>query len=225
MTSDDVPAALATSRSKGLPETVYARIRDAIITGRLPPGSVLAEASLAEWLNVSRTPVREALLRATQEGLAERDGRRLRVRPRRLEEILQIYEVRCMAEGFAARAAAARHTPFDLAVIDSAFEASRSVDDPDDFAEAGRRLHRAIWQASHNPFLLEMLERGEIHLGRYPAQTLTIPHRREDNLDEHIRLIAAIKDGDGDKAEQVVVEHLTAGRDLRMRIYSEILEP
>lgn len=225
MTQDDLPPVLAGSRPKALPEAVYVRIRDAIVTGQLPPGSILGEAPLAEWLNVSRTPVREALLRATQEGLAERDGRRLRVRARRLEEILQIYEVRCMAEGLAARAAAHRHTPFDLAVIESAFEASRSVDDADDFAEAGRKLHRAIWQTSHNPFLMETLERGEIHLGRYPAQTLTVPHRREENLDEHVRLIAAIKEGDADKAERIVVEHLTAGRDLRMKIYSDILGP
>jgi DNA-binding GntR family transcriptional regulator len=207
----------------------YHRIRLLILSGQFPPGYVLGEAALAEACQVSRTPIREALARLQHDGLVERVGRQLRVPPRRLEEILAIYELRVLLEGFAARCAAERHTPFNMIRISSALDALRELyeaDKPDSvtIADAGAKLHSAIWQASHNPALVDSLERSRIHLGRYPADTLAFANRIHDNFDEHCRLVEAIRNRLSDEAERIVTDHLIAGRDARLKIYADKLD-
>jgi DNA-binding GntR family transcriptional regulator len=212
-----------------LDSEAYQRIRLLILSGQFPPGYILGETALAEACQVSRTPIREALARLQQDGLVERVGRQLRVPPRRLEEILAIYELRFLLEGFAARCAAERHTPFNFIRISSALDALRELydaDEPDSvaIAAAGAKLHSAIWQASHNPYLADSLERSRIHLGRYPADTLAYANRINDNFDEHLRLVEAIRNRQADEAERIIVEHLVEGRDARLKIYADKLD-
>src|SRR5690606_26282547 len=83
--------------------TPYDKIRDAIVSGELAGGTPLTESSLAAWCGVSRTPIREALLRLEQDGLIVRTERGPVVRSRSPEEILDIYEVRIALEATAAR--------------------------------------------------------------------------------------------------------------------------
>jgi DNA-binding GntR family transcriptional regulator len=207
----------------------YVKIREFILSGQFPPGHILSEAALATACQVSRTPVREALTRLQQDGLVERTNGRLRVPPRRLEEILEIYELRFLLEGFAARSAAERHTPFNMIRISSVLDTLKELygrDEPDSavIAAVGAKLHSAIWQASHNPFLTDCLERSRIHLGRYPADTLSHANRLQDNFDEHFRLVEAIRKRLPDEAERIVIEHLTAGRDARLKMYADKLD-
>src|SRR5690606_24154755 len=91
----------------------YQRIKDAILDASLLPGQQLVESTLAEWCGVSRTPVREALLRLEQDGMVERSDRGLIVRQRSPEEILDIYETRIVLEAAAAKFASERHTRLD----------------------------------------------------------------------------------------------------------------
>ena len=96
-----------------LPGGAYERLKNAIITGELGPGTHLVESSLARLCQVSRTPVREALTRLEQDGLVHQGARGLVVRERSPEEILDIYETRIVLEATAARLAAERHTALD----------------------------------------------------------------------------------------------------------------
>ncbi|WP_157517894.1 GntR family transcriptional regulator, partial [Microbacterium resistens] len=93
--------------------SVYERIRDAIVEGRIAPGAPLSENGLAKDFGTSRTPVREALHRLEIEALVERLPRGVQVRETSPEEIIDIYDVRITLEGAAARAAAERATEFD----------------------------------------------------------------------------------------------------------------
>ena len=101
-----------TEKPESLTQLVYQALRDAIISKRLPPGERVSEASLARQLRVSKTPVREALLRLHAIGLVEADGGRggRIVRPS-AELIRHTYEVRGALESLAARLAAERATP------------------------------------------------------------------------------------------------------------------
>lgn len=202
---------------------VYERMREEIVSGELEAGIPLVETALATRYGTSRTPIREALQRLEQDGLVERADRGLRVRERSPEEILEIYEVRIILEAAAARAAAKRHTALDLMRLRGGHDNMRTVDssDPRVTASANRRFHETIWAASHNATLIDMLTRLNSHLTRYPATTLTYPGRWQRVLEEHEQLIAAIEAGDEAKAARIAEEHMTAARDIRLRIYSE----
>lgn len=204
---------------------VYERLREEIVSGRLPSGVPLVEATVAARYGTSRTPVREALRRLEQDGLVERGDRGLRVRTRGPEEILEIYEVRILLEAAAARGAAERGTRLDLMRIKNAAEAMAAADpaDPDAMAATNRAFHEEVWAASHNGTLVDLLTRLNSHVTRYPATTLTSPGRWEEALSEHAGLVRAIEAGDADEAGLIAGKHMTKARDIRLRMYGEEL--
>jgi DNA-binding GntR family transcriptional regulator len=204
---------------------VYERLRGEIVSGRLESGAPLVEATVAARYGTSRTPVREALRRLEQDGLVERGDRGLRVRTRGPEEILEIYEVRILLEGSAARGAADRSTKLDLIRIKNAADAMAAVDpaDPDAMAAANQAFHEEIWAASHNRTLVDLLTRLNSHITRYPATTLTSPGRWTEALDEHGDLVHAIETGDRAQAGLIAESHMTKARDIRLRMYGEEL--
>jgi DNA-binding GntR family transcriptional regulator len=202
---------------------VYERLREAIVSGELEAGAPLVEATVAARYGISRTPVREALRRLEQDGLVERGDRGMRVRTRSPEEILEIYEARIVLEGAAARAAAERGTKLDLMRIGHALERMQAIDpgDATAMAETNRAYHEAIWTASHNATLVDLLTRLQSHLTRYPSTTLTSEGRWEAVLREHADLLHTIENRDGTKAARIAEEHMTEARDIRLRMYSE----
>src|SRR6266566_2744275 len=142
-----------TEKPESLTQIVYQTLRDAIISKRLPPGERVSEASLARQLRVSKTPVREALLRLQAIGLVEADGGRggRIVRPS-ADLIRHTYEVRGSLESLAARLAAAAANPYLARLIDNAYTltgAARQRDVPSagasvDCATGHMRIAEAI---------------------------------------------------------------------------------
>lgn len=202
---------------------VYDRLRAGIVTGEYEPGAPLVELTLAEHYGTSRTPVREALRRLEQDGLVERGDRGMRVRTRSPEEILEIYEVRIPLEATAAAAAAERRTDLDLMRIHRAEAkmAETSSSDPNAMASANRLVHEAIWAASHNGTIVDLLTRLNNHLTRYPATTLAVEGRWEEALQQHDEIISAIEKRDRDRAAELARMHMTRARDVRLQIYRE----
>lgn len=203
--------------------SAYERLRDDVLSGAVPPGSALAEAALAERYGVSRTPIREALRRLEQDGLVERAGRGMRVREHSPDEILEIYEVRIILEEAAARRAAHARSELDLTMLTRAHEqmCALETEEAEPRARANREFHERIRTASHNATLIDLLQRLERHLHRYPQTTLTYPGRWDAVLDEHERLLAAIGDGRADDAAELAAGHMTAARDIRLRMYAQ----
>jgi DNA-binding GntR family transcriptional regulator len=202
--------------------SVYERIRDAIVTGRFPPGAALAENALAAEFGTSRTPVREALHRLEIELVVERSARGVRVRASSPEEILDIYDVRITLEGFAAKAAATRATELDRIRLRAAQDAMlRTGDDPRERAAMNRRFHEAVWEASHSPTIVDLLRRLHVHLIRYPTTTLANANRWSDVLREHEELLDAINAGDSERAREVAERHMAGARQVRLRMYAE----
>lgn len=201
----------------------YERLLQEVIRGELAPGEVLTEMALAERLQVSRTPIREALTRLEQDGLIKRTGRGMVIRERSPEEILDIYEVRILLEADAARLAAERRSNLDVFTLRHAAAELEKIDtaDPDVMAEANRDFHHAVWRSAHSEPILDLLSRLDMHLARYPTTTLAYPRRWETSLTEHGLLVAAIEERDGERAAQASRQHFTAARDIRLTLWSE----
>lgn len=204
-------------------ESTYEKLRNGIISGDLPPGMHLVETSLAETLGVSRTPIREALSKLEQDGLVERGSRGLQVRHRSPAEILEIFEVRIVLEGTAAKLAAERHNEVDHIRIQGHLNklASSKAAGPAALATINREFHRSIWHSSHNRALVDMLERLSVHLFRYPVTTYEATGRAESSLLEHTELAEAIFERDGERAARLASHHMTVARNIRLEMWQE----
>jgi DNA-binding GntR family transcriptional regulator len=199
-------------------QPVYERIKHDVVAGTLAPGAPLVETLLAERYAVSRTPIREALRQLERDGLVERVGRSMRVRYFTAEQIYEIYEVRGILEGAAARAAADRHRPFDVDRLRDLLGRLEDGElDVEQRATLNRAFHAAIWRASHNSILIEHIERLYLTSIGHMGTTLADDRRWRDSLGEHRRLLDAIIAGDGDQAERLTLEHLRAAREIRLR--------
>lgn len=213
----DLPPTAAEGKSP------YDLLKLAILYGELVPGQPLVETAIASRLQTSRTPVREALNRLEQDGLVIRADRGLVVSDLSPEEVLDIYEARIVLEGLVGRVAAERRTEYDLRVLWRLVEQVAEVVDDDERVRSNRQFHRAMWRASHNEALADLLERVDLHLVRYPATTLSYPGRWEVAVKEHEALVHAIERHDADSARRVSLTHFTEARDIRLRLW--VAEP
>jgi DNA-binding GntR family transcriptional regulator len=200
----------------------YDQLKRAIVTGELLPGQPLVESTLATWCGVSRTPIREALRRLEQDGLVERDDHGLAVRARSPEEIIDLYDTRIALEAMAGRVAAERRSDHDVRTLRWMLERGEriSTSEPEEMVEANQQFHRAVWKASRNESLIDLLERLSLHLGRYPQTTLTAPGRWADAIEEHRALADAIERRDADDAEAVATRHFQSARDIRLQLFA-----
>jgi DNA-binding GntR family transcriptional regulator len=210
---------LATTERRPSP---YERLTQAIMTGELVPGQPLIETALAEWCQVSRTPIREALTRLEQDGLVVRSDRGLVVRQRSPEEILDIYETRIVLEATAARVAAVRRSPLDVMTMKRVADRLDLIDTSDELAMAAgnREFHRTVWRASHNESLTDLLGRLDLHLARYPSTTLSLPGRWAEGNQEHRAILQAIDEQDLALAHELAAAHFTKARELRLALWA-----
>jgi DNA-binding GntR family transcriptional regulator len=201
----------------------YERIKDAITAGELIPGQPMVETVLAQWCGVSRTPIREALTRLEQDGLLIRSDRGLVVRERSPEEILDIYETRILLEAAAARTAAARRSHIDVINMRRQAQQLDNLDTTDEaaMARANREFHRSVWRASHNESLIDLLDRLNSHLARYPEATLSRPGRWAQANEEHRAIVDAIERQDLETAHDLAAQHFTTARDLRLDSWAQ----
>lgn len=205
-------AAAPTPRT--LNEEAYRRIEELIVTLELAPGSVVDERELMRRLEVGRTPLREALRDLAREGLID-------VYPRRgmfvsrvdVRDLAGLSEVRAVLEGEAARLAAARRTPADLAVIEALLaelQAAGDVHDERALIDLDQRLHRHVYRCAHNRFLAATLEDYYVLTLRIWFLALGRVSSLDRAVGEHRDLLHAIRDGDPAAAEAAMQRHVTA---------------
>jgi len=198
----------------------YLRIRDDILNGVFPIGQRLLETALATKYQVSRTPVREALVALQQDGLIERVDNGFRVRTGTPEDVMEIYEARIALESVAAAAAARRSTELDQARLQAAHESAVSAASGGNERgahECNSDWHVALWHGAHNGTIASTLNRWSAQLRIYdqgppaPADDLVITDR------EHSEIMQAIFAGDAEKARSAMTAHLERSRQLRLR--------
>ncbi len=146
-------------RPENLTDLVFAAIRRRLVDASLPPGSSVSEAMLSKDLQVSKTPVREALLQLRQIGLVETTGRGLRVVVPNIQIVRDAFEMRAGLEATAARYTADRATREQTTeLVELAEESARAGDDHDAFREADTAFHLAIAAATGNRMLHQAVE-------------------------------------------------------------------
>ncbi len=206
--------------------SVYDTLRGRIVAGELPPGTPLVASQLALSVGASRTPVREALLRLTAEGLAAETPGGFVVRKLTEEDIMEMYEVRVPLEATAARLAAANLTPLGLAQIRAVHEkltaaARQKKPDLNWIAAVNLEFHRAICGAARNKLLLEFISKIYDSLGRFRSTTFQYPGRLPEAMAEHEAMVAAIADRDPSRAEQIAREHMQRAMAIRLEMFRE----
>src|SRR3982751_6753552 len=191
-------------------DRAYYAIRELIVTLELPPGAVVREPELTERLGIGRTPVREALRRLAQERLIEGFPRRgMFVTKVDVRDLARLCGGRMALEPEAARLAAERATRADLAGLEKLLaELDRPKRrDPRAHIDLDERIHRSIYHASHNPFLLETLEQYYAHALRIWMVALA----RTDlgaAVGGHRAVLEAVVRGDGAGAARLMREHV-----------------
>lgn len=202
----------AHSAGSGAADSVYATLREAIVSGLLRPGDGLIEEHIARRFGVSRTPVREALLRLEAESLATRIPRRgLVVHTISEQEMLELYTVRTALDSLAARLAATEATPTERAQlrwINEQLVAATRRGDPEATLRFSREFHTALVSASHNSLLAQFMEQILSWISRFRSTTHAYPGRSPVLLDEHQALLEALEAHDGEAAERLEREHM-----------------
>lgn len=199
-----------TGQAASFADRAYYAIRELIVTLELPPGAVVREPELTERLGIGRTPVREALRRLAQERLVEVFPRRgMFVTKVDVRDLARLCEVRLALEPEAARLAAERATQADLAELREVLAEldGRRKRDPRSLIDLDERIHRAIYHASHNPYLAETLEQYYAHALRIWMVALS----RTDigaAVGGHHAVLEAVVRGDGARAERLMREHV-----------------
>ena len=198
----------------------YALILDAIDRGRYPPGARLVETELADRFGVSRTPIREALGRLETQGVVQHDGRRgLIVASLDHNQLGELYEVRMVVEGLAARLAARHAAPEEQALLRALVEDSRSlVNDGEALRDNNRRFHKQVHLASHNRFLNTMLEGIRRTMALLTGVSLADPIRGAETVEEHHAIVAAIEARDEAAADAAARLHISHAYETRLRI-------
>ncbi|UGS34349.1 GntR family transcriptional regulator [Capillimicrobium parvum] len=191
----------------------YVRLRDEIVTGRLQPNERLVELDLSERLGVGRAAIRTALVRLESEGLVERERHRgAKVRLVDEHEAVEILEARAMLEGLAARHAARRATPEDVAGLREILAGMRTRLDAGDLLGASDQnavLHRRILQISGHATAQRLISTMRSQLVRFQFRTILVPGRPERSFAEHTAIVGALEAGDGDAAEAAMRLHLS----------------
>lgn len=137
---------------------LHERILAAIDSGDYPPGARLLEAELAARFGVSRTPVREALRRLETQGVVQHEPRKgAVVAALDYNQIGELYAVREVMEGLAARLAAHHASKPEIALLYDMIESDEALSDPFEVSQANKRFHRQLHLSSHNRYLIETL--------------------------------------------------------------------
>lgn len=194
-----------------LSEKAYRLIKEKIVTLELQPFSVINEQMLMEELDLGRTPIREALLRLAAEGLVDIVPRRgMFVANISITDLQKIFEVRVTLEGFCARLAAQRITEEQIAQMEAILQDLEQVQNGDSEAlmAIDERFHRLLYQAAHNEFLAESLDRLYVPSLRLWHLVLDRLSDVRGAIEQHRGVAEALKAGDGSQAEALIQQHV-----------------
>ena len=196
-----------------LTEQVYQRLLYAICDGELAPDARLTQEDLAATLGVSRQPVLQALRLLKKEGFVSDAGRRgLRVAPLEAQAITQVYEVRAVLDGLAARRAAQAKAELDPTVLLEGRQAAAGQR-IGSIIDADMHFHHLIYAASGNPLIAETANHHWPHIRRAMGAVLQTVGLRRPVWDEHEVILQAINGGDADLAERLAREHCARASD------------
>lgn len=224
-------------REQNLSARAYDEILKMLISRELPVNTVLQERRLAELLNISRTPVRDALTRLENEGLVSRAaGRTLVVKQFSIRELVETLHVRRTLEAEAARLAAGRVPEEEIDALEADVRRLLEAEVPNAAEDwlVDSRLHGLLSHYSGNQLLTQYIETLRLktrmfNLSQAPErfesahqEHLAIVKALKVGYHEHLAILAALRSGDGDAAQQAAAAHIDSVRQGIIDRFSQI---
>ena len=199
-------------RISGITGAIHRDLRNAIVSMKRKPGEPVVEKQIAEAYGVSRTPVREALLRLADEGLIEifpQSGTFVSRIP--MAALPEAVVIRKALEGAAVRYAAERATRSQIALLRANLERQQekaAAGDESGFHEADEDLHALIAETAGYPGFWTLTQQVKVQVDRFRRLTLPEPGRMAQVIAEHTAIVEAIADHDATRAEAAMAAHL-----------------
>jgi DNA-binding GntR family transcriptional regulator len=196
-------------------QQAYLALRQRIASGEFAPGMRLDVQTVADELDISRTPVREAIRQLLQDGLleVERDGR-VRVFDPNVSDLAELYIARASLEATAVAVVVATSEPLDFSRLEDAVERGRrglERGDWQDTAQANRDFHETIIQASRSVYAEELTDVLRIRIIRFRNLALQFRERQRRSLEGHARILEMVREGDPNAELEIYRHVLEAG--------------
>lgn len=208
-------------------ERAYRRLKQLILDNEIPAGSQMLELEAAARLGMSRTPVREAMVRLEQEGMVELRSRHgMRVLPISADALAEIYEILTALEGIAAEAAARKGaSSIQLAGLQLAvdeMEDALSADDLVRWSQADARFHRQLVELAGNRRLAAIVEQVSDQVHRARLTTLRLRPKPVSSNRDHAALVKAIRDRDPRQAREIHEQHRRRAADMLVALVRDL---
>src|SRR5882724_3410548 len=197
---------LSTGRMSA-PDAVREKLRRAIVSGELAPGIQLKQDELAERFGFSRIPVREALRQLEAEGYVTiYPNRGAVVAELRLEDVLELLEIRLALESHALRLAVPRMVEMDIDAAEAILKAYDSESEPEKWGEMNWQFHSTLYAPCNVPKLLAMIQANYGHVSRFTRGMVSRAAGKEQPQREHYVLLTACRKGRVDRAVQLLAD-------------------
>lgn len=200
-------------------QDAYRRIITEIRAGKLRPGDRLTETDLAARFGISRTPVREAIRQLESDGLVSHVPRvGATIRKLDYAEISELYDMRTVLEGTAARFAARAASAVELEELEDLNAHLAQVGSGRQAFELNAQFHQAVLHAARNRFLIKSVSAINTTMLILGPSTLLEEERAGAAVREHQELITALRARDEQAAERIMQRHIEGGQRARLRL-------
>ncbi len=215
-------ASIIELNSQNLHETTFQKLRSLLVEGVISPGSKLNERELAEQLNVSRTPIREAIRRLAADGLVELIANRgaIAVQLTR-EDVIHTFDVIANLEGYSGELAAQNISDEALSELEAMhyeMMASYARRDLSSYYKLNLKIHNAINQAAANPVLSQLFAQVNARIEALRFRSNQDGLKWEKAVKEHQEMIDALKARDSARMRQVMMNHVMNKRDVVVQL-------
>lgn len=203
---------------KSLGQDVFDYLKNAIIDQTITPGSRLVESKIADMLGISRTPLREALHKLEREEWIEKNpSGGFHVVTLTKDDIEQTFGIRSVLEAYAARLAAENHMIKDLVPLEKKIKEFKIClelkEDSDKLQIINTEFHDILYSLSNSPKLIKMINQLRAQISRFRQIILKQYEYALQSNDDHVKMLDAIKNRDGDMVEQLVRAHIINGKE------------
>jgi DNA-binding GntR family transcriptional regulator len=217
--------AVAPLKRRRLVDDAAETLRKAILDGRFLPGARLRQTDLADQLAISRTPIREALVRLQQEGLVDLlPGGGVRVKLLDLDEAVELYDLREVLDGLAARLAAARADAATFTRLEQALaRQARCVEreDAGPWFPAHVAFHEELVRAAGNRHLTRLSSIVRLSIRHFHPLLLRTERRLEQAWREHRAIYEAILTRDAGEAERLARQHIVSAKEIVLKVMTQ----
>jgi len=206
---------------RSLGQDVFDYLKNAIIDQTIEPGARLVESKIADMLGISRTPLREALHKLEREDWIEKNpSGGFQVVTLTKDDIEQTFGIRSVLEAYAARLAAENHKSKDLIPIEKKmkeFKICLETKDSDKLQKINTQFHDLLYALSKSPKLIKMINQLRAQISIFRQIILKQDEYAHKSNEDHVKMLAAIKNRDGERVEQLVRNHIIKGKNAALK--------